>query len=147
VGGYLLRPGQGLETNVGDRLLGVPVCESEYAPNTFTTGLTFTLFLVDDAQDAADLGKVVRIGITVKTVVDAETVDLDTAAATETTQDCTLKSTSNQILVQTVAIANAALDSLASGQAMAIRIRRIGTHANDTCNGRALLLGVSVKNT
>lgn len=38
-GGYLLRPGQGLETNIGDRLLGVPILESEYAPNTFTTGL------------------------------------------------------------------------------------------------------------
>lgn len=38
-GGYLLRPGQGIETNNGDRLLGVPLLESEYAPNTFTTGL------------------------------------------------------------------------------------------------------------
>lgn len=38
-GGYLWKPGQGLESNVGDSLLGKPVYESEYVPNTFTTGL------------------------------------------------------------------------------------------------------------
>ena len=38
-GGYLLRPGQGLESNNGDKLLGVSLLESEYAPNTFTSGL------------------------------------------------------------------------------------------------------------
>ena len=38
-GGYLWKPGQGLESNVGDSLLGKPVYESEYVPSTFTTGL------------------------------------------------------------------------------------------------------------
>lgn len=38
-GGYLWKPGQGLESNVGDTLLGKPVNESEYVPNTFTSGL------------------------------------------------------------------------------------------------------------
>lgn len=37
-GGYLWKPGQGLETNTGDTLLGKPVFESEYVPATFTTG-------------------------------------------------------------------------------------------------------------
>lgn len=37
-GGYLWKPGQGLETNTGDTLLGYPVFESEYVPATFTTG-------------------------------------------------------------------------------------------------------------
>lgn len=115
--------------------------------NTFTTGLTFSLYLVDDGKDSNDLGKVVRIGITPKTIVDAETTDMDTGAATETAVDVTLEATSQNITVNTQAIANAALDSLATGNALALRIRRIGSHANDTCKGTAVLLGVGIKNT
>jgi hypothetical protein len=115
--------------------------------NTFTTGITLSLYTVDDGADAADLGKVVRFGITPKRLIDAETVDVDTGAATEVTVDVTLESTAGNITVNTVAIANAALDSLASGEAMLLRIRRIGSHANDTCQGRAIVLGASIKNT
>jgi hypothetical protein len=33
------------------------------------------------------------------------------------------------------------------GGMLAIRIRRIGTHANDTCKSRVILLGCYVLNT
>src|SRR5574343_402640 len=104
--------------------------------NTYGTGLTFTVYLVDDGMDSADLGKVVRLGLTVKTIVDGQTTDLDADAATEATVDVTLKSTAGQIAVAPLAIANAGLDSLATGQAFALRVRRVSTHANDTSQGR-----------
>lgn len=115
--------------------------------NTFTTGITLSIYTVDDGADANDLGKVVRFGITPKRLIDAENVDVDSAAATETTADVTLETTAGNVTVNTVAIANAALDSLASGEAMLLRIRRIGTATQDTCQGRVIVLGVSIKNT
>lgn len=111
---------------------------------TLTTGLTFNIATVDDGTNADDLGKVVRFGITVKRLIDAETTDMDTAAATEATVDVTLETTSQNVTVNTLAIANAALDSLAVGNFAGVRIRRIGTHANDTCNGRVAVIGFSV---
>ena len=115
--------------------------------NTYTTGVTVTLYTVDDGTNSADLGKVVRFGVTFKRLIDGESVDMDAGAATEQTVDVTLESTSGNVTVNTLAIANANLDSLASGEAVMMRVRRIGTHANDTCNGRAVLLGVAIKNT
>jgi HK97 family phage major capsid protein len=38
-GNYLLNPGRGIVTEEEDMLLDLPVDESEFAPNTFTTGL------------------------------------------------------------------------------------------------------------
>ena len=115
--------------------------------NTFGTGLTFTLYTVDDGKDAADLGKVVRYGLTVKRLIDGESTDIDTGSATEQTVDVTLESTSGNVSVNTLAIANANLDSLATGEAFLLRVRRVSTASQDTCQGRVLLLGVGVKNT
>lgn len=115
--------------------------------NTFTTGLTLTFYLVDDGTDSADLGKVIRLGVTFKRLIDGESADIDTAAATEQTSDITLQSTSGLIKVSTLAVANANLDSLATGEACLLRVRRISTATQDTCQGRVLLLGVSIKNT
>lgn len=114
---------------------------------TLTTGLTFRLATVDDGSDANDLGKVVRYGITVKRLADAETSDQDTGAGTEQTVDVTLEATSGNVTVNTLAIANANLDSAAVGDLVAVRLRRIGTSANDTCNGRVILVGASALGT
>ena len=52
-----LGPGGGLEGAYPERLLGAPILESEYAPNTFTTGLymatvgDFSKYWIADAQD------------------------------------------------------------------------------------------------
>lgn len=114
---------------------------------TLTTGLTFKLATVDDGSDANDLGKVVRFGITVKRLADGETGNVDSGAATEQTVDVTLESTSGNITINTLAIANANLDSAAVADIVAIRVRRIGSHANDTCQGRVLLVGLAVYGT
>lgn len=37
--GFLMRPGRGLQDDDPDTLLGFPIRESEFCPNTFTTGL------------------------------------------------------------------------------------------------------------
>lgn len=114
---------------------------------TVGTGLTFLVYLTDDGTNSADLGKVVRIGITVKEYVAGQTADLDTDGATEATADVTLDATSGELVVGSVAIANANLDSIGANDAFLVRIRRIGTHTNDTCPGRVVLMGVRVNNT
>lgn len=56
-GQYLWQPG--LATSVPDRVLGIPFLESEYAPNTFTTGLymailgDFSNYWIADAEDVS----------------------------------------------------------------------------------------------
>jgi len=114
---------------------------------TVGTGLTFALILTDDGSNANDLGKVVRIGLTVKKVANDETTDIDTGAATESTVDITLSSTSGGLVLATKAIANAALDSVGAGDHFLLRVRRVSSATQDTCNGRVILLGITVKNT
>jgi hypothetical protein len=114
---------------------------------TLTTGLTFTLATVDDGTDASDLGKVVRFGVTIKRLVDAETIDIDSGAGTEQTVDVTLETTAGNITVNTLAIANANLDSAAVGNLVQIRVRRVSTATQDTCNGRVVLVGLGVVGT
>ncbi len=110
------------------------------------TGLTFMVATVDDGKSAADLGKVVRIGITVKRLVSAGTTfDLDADSSTEVATDITNDATAGEVVVTSIALT--ALDSLAVGEAFAVRIRRIGDHANDTCQGRVIMPLVAIKNT
>jgi hypothetical protein len=115
---------------------------------TVGTGVTIKVLLTDDGTSAADLGKVVRLGITPKRLVSgADTLDLDTAAATETAANVTLDATTGEVVVATVTIANAALDSTVVDNMFGLRVRRIGGNAADTCNGRVVLLSVVVSNT
>lgn len=108
---------------------------------TLTTGLTFQFVVVDDGTNANDLGKVARFGVTLKRMIDGETTDLDTAAGAEQAKDVTLDATTTGAIdVSTLAIANANLDGAAVGESVAYRIRRIGSHANDTLQGRVILL-------
>jgi hypothetical protein len=112
-----------------------------------TTGLTFTTLLVPDGKTATDYGKVVRLGITVKRLIDDESLDIDTGAATETTADITLKASGTLVESTVTTIANAALDSTAVTNFMGIRFRRIGTHANDTATGRVVCMGFAILGT
>jgi len=112
-----------------------------------TTGLTFKGLVWDDGADASDLGKVVRFGITIKRLIAAETVDMDTAAGTEQTVDVTLQATSGAASLLSLAIANANLDSAAVGDTVAIRFRRVSTATQDTCNGRVIVSGLGVVGT
>lgn len=115
---------------------------------TMGTGLTFKLPITDDGSDAADLGKVVRLGVTVKLIASgADTEDLDAAAGAEQTVDVTLDSNSGEVVIGSLAIAAANLDSAVVGSLIAVRVRRVATASQDTCNGRVVLLGVYIFNT
>lgn len=115
---------------------------------TVGTGLTFTVIVVDDTTNSADLGKVVRVGITVKKLASGtDNLDIDSGAATEATADITLDATSGEFKTGSIAIANAALDSVGAGDLFAIRVRRVSSASQDTCSNRVVLLGVAVKNT
>lgn len=115
---------------------------------TLSTGLTFRVYLTDDGNNAADLGKVVVLGLTVKRLAANATDDVDVSAATEVTANATLSSTSSGVSITSIAIANASLPaSTAVGDLLLMRIRRIATNASDTCPGRPILLRVEVQNT
>jgi hypothetical protein len=119
---------------------------------TVGTGLTFVFYLTDDGQNAIDLGKTVELGVTLLDVTQGPSnFDLDSAEtelATEQTVTATLAATSGKASVTSLPIALASLPpSLAAGDVLAVRIRRIGTSASDTCPGRVLLMCTAVNNT
>jgi hypothetical protein len=116
---------------------------------TMGTGLTFgfEVALQDVPDFAADVGKVVRLGVTFKRLADGETTDIDTAAATEQTKDITLDATAGKVDVATLAVAAANLDSAVVGDRVAVRVRRIGSATQDTAQGSIVLLGIGVANT
>jgi hypothetical protein len=134
---------------------GTPAVQWEYLDACFTipgnltmaTGLTFFLQITDDGSDATDLGKVAKFGIAVKRLNANATTDLSTGGGTEQTGTVTLSSSTGGIAILTLAIANANLNSAAVGDAVGVRIRRMGGDAADTCNGRIILVAGHVKNT
>jgi hypothetical protein len=115
---------------------------------TMATGLTFAVALSDDGSSAADLGKNVRIGVTTKVLAANATLDMDAGGGVETKATITLSSTSLGVALGTIAIATANLGTAAVvGALLAVRVRRIGDDALDTCAGRVMLTGLSVANT
>lgn len=115
---------------------------------TMATGLTFYWDLVDDGTDATDPGLAVRIGITVKKLnTGTATTDITVGAGTEQLKTSTLISTAGQILQDSLAIANANLNSAAVGDQILVRFRRLGTDAADTMLNAPLLFNIYVKNT
>jgi hypothetical protein len=115
---------------------------------TMGTGLTFVLYMTDDGNNAIDLGTVVVVGLTLKRLAANATVDVDASGATEVTANATLSSTSAGISKTSIAIANASLpSSLAVGDLVMGRLRRVGTSASDTCQNRVLLYAMAVNNT
>jgi hypothetical protein len=118
------------------------------AEHTMGTGLTLQLGVVDDGADSNDLGKVVRLGVTVKLITSgSDTLAIGTAAGTEQTVDVTLDATTGEIVLGSLAIANANLDSAAVGNLILVRVRRLGTASQDTCTGTPILTHVYVRNT
>jgi hypothetical protein len=110
------------------------------------TGLTLQLATVDDPSNA-DPGKVYRLGVTVKKLASGTDNLTQTGAGTEATADVTADATSGELILTNVAVTTANADSPAAGDLVLVRIRRIGSHANDTHTGVPLLLGVSVRDT
>lgn len=124
------------------------------AAAALATGITVVLQLVDDGTDPADLGKVIQLGVQAFNLsASGAKVDLSGNSGAEQTFTATLSSTSLVSVQASVAIANAQLASLAVGNLLALRIRRLGDtsvwndNTTDTCPGRPVLLGGIIKNT
>ncbi|MCI0358193.1 MAG: phage major capsid protein [Planctomycetaceae bacterium] len=68
--GFLMRPGRGLQDDDPDTLLGMPLRESEFVPNTFTTGLYVGMlgqFRYYEIADALDIEILVLTEISART--------------------------------------------------------------------------------
>ena len=99
------------------------------------TGLTHKLMIVDDGLNSADLGLVVRLGVTPYNLSTAlSVVDFSLAASkgTETFVNVTLGATTGLPVIASIAIVVANLASLATGSIYGMRIRRVGDNAADT---------------
>jgi hypothetical protein len=115
---------------------------------TMGTGLTFKIYTTDDGTNAGDLGLVVVFGLILKRLTTASTLSLESGAATEVTGNVTLQATTNEITIGSVVIANANLPaSLAVGDLVGWRLRRVGTSASDTVLGKVLVPRVEINNT
>jgi hypothetical protein len=123
-----------------------------YVPSSIAlaTGLTHKLVIVDDGANSADLGLVVRLGITPYNLSTAlSVVDFSLAASkgTETFVNVTLGATTGLPVIASIPIVVANLASLAAGSIYGMRIRRVGDNAADTCANRVILLGGQVNDT
>jgi hypothetical protein len=115
---------------------------------TMGTGLTIKVYCTDDGSNAGDLGLVWVVGLTLKRLTTASTLSLEAGAATEVTASLTLQAATNEITIGSVAIASANLPtSLAVGDLVGWRIRRVGTSASDTVLGKVLVPRVEINNT
>lgn len=114
------------------------------------TGLTFRLLITDDGTSSADLGLVAQIEITPFNLSTALTVvdwSLAASKGTATTGNVTLGATTGLPKILSIAIVAANLASLATGNILGVRIRRVGDVAADTCPGRIILLGGIITDT
>ena len=112
---------------------------------TLTTGFKVDLVLVDDGKDANDLGKVAVFGVLIKKLASGtDTLDMTFSVGGEVTANATLAATAGIITTLTISVPNASADSVAAGDTFMMRIRRVGTNAADTCNGRILCVAATV---
>ena len=114
------------------------------ATAALATGATFVLMVADDVNNPG-AGLVARFAVTVKKLATGTDVVTVAGAGTETTVDLTLPATPGIVLTGTVAIVVANMDGAAASDWVLIRVRRIGTAAQDTHRGRVVLLGVDVR--
>lgn len=114
------------------------------------TGLTFKFIVTDDGTNAADLGLVIRVGITpynLSTALTCADWSLAASKGTETFVNVTLGATTGLYVTGSIAIANAGLASLAVTNTFGMRLRRVGDAAADTCASRVILVGGAITNT
>jgi hypothetical protein len=122
-----------------------------------STGVTLNLLFADDPLNP-DPGKVARFGVTCGEFAGTTYIPIDPTATgadvgTETTSDVDLPPDTNRPTLGkgrnvSVAITTANLGaSVAAGDWVRLRLRRIGTHANDTHRGRVVFLGGDVRDT
>jgi hypothetical protein len=111
--------------------------------STLTTGIKVELLLTDDGASSNDLGKVAVFGVTAKNLLtDTDTTAVTASGGTEQTANCTLNASTGIVEVVDVTVANANLDATAVDTWALLRLRRVGSHASDTCQGPILCAGV-----
>ena len=74
---------------------------------------------------------------------DSQDVETDSFATENTVDDTHLGTTAHRLHTATITISN--LDSIAADDIVFLRIRRVGSHANDTMAGDAILVGVELQ--
>lgn len=136
--------------------LGFPMADADggfcfvsRVPNNGTplsTGLTFQLLLVDDPNNS-DPGRVARFGVTVKKITGGTDDLTATGAGTETAGNATMNATAGVTTALSLAVTTANADSLAAGDLILVRIRRIASNAADTHRGVVLVTQVTVSDT
>ncbi len=143
------------------KVQGVPLVKSDWGDRGYigtilvpsnaqlSDGLTFRFYLTDDGKQAVDLGKKIYIGLTLKRLPADSTIDITVGAADEVTVQVTLSTTSGGMAISTLPVALADLPAgIDVSDLILCQIRRIGfDRVHDTCQGRALLLGVDVENS
>ena len=106
------------------------------AAATLATGITVVLNIVDDTTNAVDLGTVLDIGVTPQNLsASGAMTSFSGGTGTEVTSTITLSATSRNPVQISIAIVNANLSSLAAGNILGLRIRRLGDNVLDTCLG------------
>src|SRR6185436_20053948 len=101
-------------------------------------GLTGTMTLVIDYIMASATSNAVRWGASVEAVTDGDSTDLDAGESvdTENTTDVTVPGTAGFIDQASITLTNQ--DSVAAGDYVRIRVRRVGSNGADTATGDAL---------
>jgi hypothetical protein len=79
--------------------------------------------------------------LSVLTPGDAQSMETD-GLATENTQTTTVNGTARGLTSSAITVSN--LDSLANGDSVEMRIRRVGSNGSDTMTGDAVLVGFEV---
>jgi len=108
-------------------------------------GLTGTMTLIIDYIMASATANAVRWGGSVEAITDGDSTDLDAGESidTENTADVTVPGTAGFIDQASITLTNQ--DSVAAGDYIRIRIRRVGSNGADTATGDALMLGAELR--
>jgi hypothetical protein len=111
------------------------------APQALTAPLTAII----DYMMASATANAVRWGVSIEAVTDGDATDLDAveSLATENTVDVTVPGTAGHLDQASVTLTNN--DSIAVGDYVRIRVRRVGSNAADTATGDALFLGMELR--
>lgn len=110
------------------------------------TGLTVQVATADEANNS-DPSKVYRLGLSFKKIASGTDNLGSSGFGTESTADVTANATTGVATLTNIAVTTANADAPSAGDLLLMRIRRIGTHANDTHSGVPVLLGATVRDT
>lgn len=119
--------------------------EAAYFTLRAPQGLTTPLTLIIDYVMASATANAVRWGASVEAVTDGDSTDLDAGESldTENTVDVTVPGTAG--FIDQASITLTSNDSVAAGDYVRIRIRRVGSNGADTATGDAYFLGAELR--